>query len=133
MMHMIAQNGKAINRTISIRNARVTASSGGALTRPGLDVLERPKARPKVTRPPMYRVVMLNDDYTPMDFVVQILQDIFHKPPEEAVTIMRQIHEKGSGLCGVYTREVAETKVETVIAHARRHEHPLQCVMEKER
>jgi ATP-dependent Clp protease adaptor protein ClpS len=93
-------------------------------------MVAEPQTRTK--RPPFYKVVLLNDDYTPMEFVVQLLQAIFRKSQDEAVGIMLEVHQKGAGLCGVYTREVAETKVEQVIQFARRNEHPLQCVMEQE-
>lgn len=75
---------------------------------------------------------MLNDDYTPMEFVVGVLERFFAKTPEDATRIMLQVHQKGVGICGVYTYEVAETKVTQVIDHARQHQHPLQCTMEKD-
>ena len=90
------------------------------------------KTRPKTKKPSMYKVLMLNDDYTPMDFVVQILQTFFQKTEDEAVQVMLNVHQKGVGICGVYSFEVAETKVMQVIDSARRHEHPLQCTLEKE-
>ena len=86
----------------------------------------------KTKRPPYFKVVLLNDDFTPMDFVTFILKDIFHKNHEEAVSIMLEIHNKGEGVCGVYTRDVAETKAELVITISRRNEYPLQCRVEKE-
>ena len=86
----------------------------------------------KTKRPPNFKVLLLNDDYTPMDFVTFILKDIFHKNHEEAVSIMLEIHNRGQGVCGVYTRDVAETKAELVITIARRNEYPLQCRVEKE-
>ena len=82
--------------------------------------------------PTLYKVVLLNDDYTPMDFVVYVLERFFNKPPEEATRIMLHVHQKGVGICGVYTYEVAETKVAQVTSFAQQHEHPLQCTMEKE-
>lgn len=87
--------------------------------------------KPRTRKPSMYKVILLNDDYTPMDFVVQILEAVFNKPIEEAMRIMLQVHQKGAGLCGVYTYEVAETKVSIVLGLSREAEHPLQCVMEK--
>jgi len=81
--------------------------------------------------PPMYKVLLLNDDYTPMDFVVQILQSFFHKDREEATRIMLQVHTQGHGVCGIYTKDVAATKVEQVLRFAKVHMHPLQCVMEE--
>jgi len=90
------------------------------------------KTRPKTKRPSLYRVLLLNDDYTPMEFVVLVLQDVFNKSREEAMTIMLHVHQKGVGECGVYPYEVAETKVTRVMDTARKNQHPLQCVMEKQ-
>ena len=90
------------------------------------------KARPLTKKPSLYRVLLLNDDYTPMEFVVEILVKIFRKSPEDAARIMLHVHQNGVGVCGVYTFEVAETKVAQVLDAARRGQHPLQCTMEKE-
>lgn len=90
------------------------------------------KARPKTKRPSLYKVLMLNDDYTPMEFVVLVLERFFSKNRDEATAIMLHIHRRGVGVCGVFTYEVAETKVNQVMDFARAHEHPLQCTMEKE-
>ena len=90
------------------------------------------KTRAKTKKPSLYKVLILNDDYTPMEFVVHVLERFFAKPREEAVQIMLHVHQHGVGICGVYTFEVAETKVAQVIELARRHQHPLQCTMEKE-
>ena len=90
------------------------------------------KSRAKTKKPSMYRVLLLNDDYTPMEFVVQVLKHIFRKSQEEATAVMLHVHQKGVGVCGVYTFEVAETKVNQVVDTARRNQHPLQCTMEKE-
>lgn len=79
----------------------------------------------------MYRVLLLNDDYTPMEFVVSILQAFFNKDAQEAMQIMLQVHHNGVGECGIYTYEIAETKVSQVMDHARKNQHPLQCIMEK--
>lgn len=87
--------------------------------------------KPKLQRPPMYQVVMLNDDYTPMDFVVMVLVSFFNIDSDAAVRIMLDVHQKGQGHCGVYTRDVAETKVAQVIDFARQHDHPLLCKIEK--
>ncbi len=89
------------------------------------------KTRPKTKRPNMYRVLLLNDDYTPMEFVVHILEKFFQKGREEATRVMLHVHHHGVGECGVFTYEVAETKVTQVMDFARKHQHPLQCVMEK--
>lgn len=90
------------------------------------------ETRIKTKKPSLYRVLLLNDDYTPMEFVVFILERFFNRSREQATRIMLHVHQKGVGLCGVYTYEVAETKVAQVLDLARRHEHPLQCVMEKD-
>lgn len=90
------------------------------------------KTRPKTKKPSLYKVLLLNDDYTPMEFVVHVLEKYFNKGREDATRIMLQVHQKGVGICGVYTYEVAETKVTQVIDFSRQHGHPLQCTMEKE-
>ena len=88
------------------------------------------EARPEVRKPPMYKVLLLNDDYTPMDFVVHVLEKFFRKPHEQAVRIMLNVHQRGVGVCGVYPREIAESKVQQVLDFARSNQHPLQCSME---
>jgi ATP-dependent Clp protease adaptor protein ClpS len=88
-------------------------------------------ARPKVGTPPLYKVVMVNDDFTPMGFVVDVLQSFFHHGREKAVQIMLQVHTQGRAVAGVYPLEIAETKVAQVNNHSRKHQHPLLCVMEK--
>lgn len=90
------------------------------------------KTRPKTKKPSLYKVLLLNDDYTPMEFVVYVLQRFFSKNQDEATDIMLHVHQKGVGICGVYTYEVAETKVAQVMDFARKNQHPLQCTMEKE-
>ncbi len=90
------------------------------------------KPRPKTKKPSMYRVLILNDDYTPMDFVVHILERFFNKNRQEATDIMLHVHRRGVGVCGIFTYEVAETKVAQVMDYARSAEQPLQCTMEKE-
>src|ERR1700749_5090736 len=90
------------------------------------------RTRPKTKKPSLYKVLLLNDDYTPMEFVVLILERFFNKNRDQAVEIMLHVHRHGVGICGVFTFEVAETKVAQVIEFARRHQHPLQCTMEKE-
>ena len=85
---------------------------------------------PKLKKPPLYRVIIFNDDYTPMEFVVIVLQRYFYHAQEKAVQIMLNVHTKGSGVCGVYTAEIAETKVRQVLNFASENEHPLQCTME---
>ncbi len=90
------------------------------------------KVRPKTKKPPMYRVLLLNDDFTPMEFVTYVLERVFNKSRAEATDIMLAVHQKGIGTAGVYTYEIAETKVDQVMLLARGHEHPLQCTMERE-
>jgi ATP-dependent Clp protease adaptor protein ClpS len=88
-------------------------------------------ARPEVKQPPLYKVVLLNDDYTPMDFVVRILEIFFRMNREKATQVMLHVHTRGRGVCGVYTHEIAETKVAQVNEFSRRHQHPLLCTMEE--
>jgi ATP-dependent Clp protease adaptor protein ClpS len=90
------------------------------------------KTRTRTKKPSMYKVLMLNDDYTPMDFVIHALMRFFGKSHDDAIHIMLTVHQRGVGLCGVYTFEVAETKVNQVMDLARQHQHPLQCSIEKE-
>ncbi len=88
-------------------------------------------SRVRTTPPPMYKVLLLNDDFTPMEFVVEVLQQLFHMNREKATQVMLQVHTQGHGVCGVYTKDVAATKVEQVSQFAKAHQHPLQCVMEE--
>jgi ATP-dependent Clp protease adaptor protein ClpS len=92
-------------------------------------VLEAKKA--KVKPPPLFKVLLLNDDYTPMEFVVVVLQTFFSMTREQATQVMLKVHREGMGVCGVYPRDIATTKVEQVVNYARKHQHPLQCVMEE--
>jgi ATP-dependent Clp protease adaptor protein ClpS len=123
-----------------------SASRAAAAARPAIEAAREPRRPPEAPgvgaavitrtraqtrRPNMYRVLLLNDDYTPMEFVIAILQAFFNKSPEEATQIMLHVHNNGVGECGVYTYEVAETKVAQVMDHARKNQHPLQCIMEK--
>lgn len=89
------------------------------------------KVRPKTKKPSMYRVLLMNDDYTPMEFVIDVLMKVFNKSAEEATRIMLNVHKNGIGVCGVFTFEIAETKVSQVMGAAKRAQHPLQCTMEK--
>ena len=98
---------------------------------PGSGTAVITRTRTVTKKPDMYRVLLLNDDYTPMEFVVIVLRKYFHKGLEEANRIMLHVHQNGVGECGVYTYEVAETKVTQVMDYARKHQHPLQCIMEK--
>lgn len=96
------------------------------------DELAIQESRPKLQKPPLYKVILLNDDYTPMEFVVVVLQKFFHKNREEATRIMLHVHQRGIGVCGIYTREVAEMKVRRVAVFSSENQHPLQCTMEPE-
>jgi ATP-dependent Clp protease adaptor protein ClpS len=89
------------------------------------------EARPRLKRPPLFRVILLNDDYTPMEFVVQVLQKVFGLDRTTATRIMLEVHTKGKGVCGVYTYEIAETKVAQVTGLAQQNQHPLLCTMEE--
>lgn len=105
-----------------------TAPGGGeSHSDGGLAVQE---ARPKLKKPPMYKVVLINDDFTPMEFVVHVLERFFRKEREQAMRIMLHVHTQGRGLCGVYNREIAETKVAQVNDYSRSNNHPLLCTME---
>jgi ATP-dependent Clp protease adaptor protein ClpS len=90
------------------------------------------KTRPKTKKPAMYKVLMLNDDYTPMEFVVHVLERYFSMSGDQATRIMLNVHQRGVGVCGVFTYEVAETKTTQVMDLARQHQHPLQCTIEKD-
>ena len=94
----------------------------------GLSVQE---AKPELKKPPMYKVLLLNDDYTPMEFVVQVLETFFAMSREKATQIMLHVHTRGVGVCGTYTRDIAETKVAQVNDYSRSHQHPLMCTMEE--
>lgn len=94
------------------------------------DGLAVQEAKPQLKRPPMFKVVLLNDDYTPMEFVVHILEQFFFMDREKATQVMLHVHTQGKGVCGVFTREVAETKVMQVNEYSRKHQHPLMCAME---
>jgi len=111
-----------------VRMQKGSEGDGGGPSR-GTSVITRTKQKTK--KPSLYRVLLLNDDYTPMEFVVHILERFFQKDREEATRIMLHVHNHGVGECGVFTYEVAETKVTQVMDFSRQHQHPLQCVMEK--
>lgn len=106
------------------------SNDGTSDGRSGTQTLVRPKA--EIKEPSLYKVVLLNDDFTPMDFVVHILQKFFFKTMDEANKVMMQVHMQGSGVAGVFSHEIAETKVYIVNDYARKNKHPLKCVMEKE-
>lgn len=127
---MAALNANGPDRRIVVGAPRLQSDDkqGGGSDR-GTSVLTRTK--PKTKKPSLYRVLLLNDDYTPMEFVIHVLERFFQKDREAATRIMLHVHKHGVGECGVYTYEVAETKVTQVMDFARQHQHPLQCVMEK--
>jgi len=110
-------------------NKEIDRPSGGD-NDTNVGVVDRTK--PKTRKPSMYKVIMLNDDFTPMEFVILVLERFFSKSHEEATNIMLHVHQKGVGICGVFTYEVAETKVNEVMDLAQQHEHPLRCTHEKE-
>ncbi len=112
-----------------LRMSKDENDGSGRGSGPGTSVIT--KVKPKTKRPNLYRVLILNDDYTPMEFVVHVLEKFFNKDVEAATTIMLHVHHHGIGECGVFTYEIAETKVTQVMDFARKHQHPLQCVMEK--
>ncbi len=134
MSRMVSRSPRASGGTLpaptSIRpqlagdDARGTGTSGT-----GTSVIT--KVKPRAKRPNLYRVLILNDDYTPMEFVVLVLERFFQKDVEAATKIMLHVHHHGIGECGIFTYEIAETKVNQVMDFARKHQHPLQCVMEK--
>ena len=103
-------------------------SDSNKLNSPDLAVKEKIELK----KPKLYKVILLNDDYTPMEYVVSLLKIVFKKNESEAVNIMLMVHKKGSGVCGVFTKEIAETKVSTVLKMARCDQHPLKCIMEPE-
>ena len=125
----IAPRSSAQRRTLAMadRPKRPAAPTDGGRDGTGTAVLTRTRTR----KPNLYRVLLLNDDYTPMEFVVHVLERFFNKDRAEATQIMMHVHQNGVGECGVFTYEVAETKVTLVMDLARKHMHPLQCVMEK--
>ena len=125
----------ALEFNATLRRAKTTAAKepqkGGDDDGRGTGTAVITRTRTQTRRPGMYRVLLLNDDYTPMEFVVAVLRKYFSKNPEEATQIMLHVHQHGVGECGVFTYEVAETKVTQVMDYARKHQHPLQCIMEK--
>jgi len=119
---------KAMNKR---DNAALFMMSSAPDDDPGTERGVATKVRPKTKKPSQYRVILLNDDYTPMEFVVGLLMAVFKKTQEEASRIMLNVHQDGVGVCGIYTFEVAETKVGQVLDAAKRAEHPLKCTLEK--
>jgi ATP-dependent Clp protease adaptor protein ClpS len=117
----------------SISRARASGDEVSGGQKQGSVLIERrTKKETKTRRPPLYKVILLNDDYTPMEFVVDILKTVFHKPHAEATRIMLHVHQNGMGVAGIYPFEIAETRVKTVDELSRQYQYPLKCVMEKE-
>ncbi len=121
---MVSGPGTGYGRQIFL----IAMSEPGEERVPGMAVEE---ARPKLKRPPLFRVVMLNDDYTPMEFVVEVLEKFFSMDRTKATRIMLEVHTRGRGICGVFTYDIAETRVVQVTEYARQHQHPLTCTMEE--
>ena len=136
MTKILAMHGaagdSAEQRDLEFRLARDDDQRGGTDGDTRYDSGTTTKVKPQTKRPNLYRVLLLNDDYTPMEFVVLVLQDVFNKSRDEAMKIMLHVHNQGVGECGIFPFEVAETKVTRVMDSARKNQHPLQCVMEKE-
>lgn len=127
-MITIERLGKGLG-LISDRTIMSDDDHNGVGNRGNTGVVIKPKLKTK--KPAMYKVIMLNDDYTPMEFVIHVLERFFSKNREEAAKIMLHVHQRGVGVCGTFTYEVAETKVTQVMDSARQHQHPLQCTVEK--
>ena len=125
-------SGELLRRDAQARRRDDDGARGGRPSDGDTVVERRTRPETRTKKPQMYKVLLLNDDYTPMEFVVEILKTVFHKEHAEATRIMLHVHQKGVGICGVYTYEVAETKVAQVMDFSRQHQHPLQCTMEKE-
>lgn len=127
---LMCLNKNPLNRVICMADDNGDQSDGDGQEKRQTGLLL--KARPKTKKPSMYKVLLLNDDYTPMEFVVHVLEKFFNKNSNEATDVMMHVHRRGVGICGVYTYEIAETKVAQVMDFARANEQPLQCTMEKE-
>ena len=121
----------SVPATIAVSGPRMSNDENSNTGTGGPSTSVITKVKPKTKRPNLYRVLILNDDYTPMEFVVLVLEKFFQKDAEAATKIMLHVHHHGIGECGVFTYEIAETKVTQVMDFARKHQHPLQCVMEK--
>ena len=136
LVEEITQPVPAMAKEFQLENLEARKRDGtenGGDDRPGDIVTERrTKEQVKTKKPPLYKCILLNDDYTPMEFVVEILKQVFHKAHAEATRIMLHVHQNGMGVAGVYPYEVAETKVRTVEELARESQYPLKCVLEKE-
>lgn len=131
MLQLASRFNSSLPSAVAARFPRMSGGDNrpGGTGAPATSVIT--KVKPKTKRPNLYRVLILNDDYTPMEFVVHVLEKFFQKDVEAATKIMLHVHHHGIGECGVFTYEIAETKVTQVMDFARKHQHPLQCVMEK--
>src|SRR3712207_3013035 len=129
MLRTASGEGAPSERPFVVRSGGSRMPGGDDDGRTGTAIVT--KTKPRTKRPNLYRVLLLNDDYTPMEFVVHVLERFFNKNREDATRIMLHVHQNGVGECGVFTYEIAETKVTQVMDFARKHQHPLQCVMEK--
>lgn len=141
-MHRLRGAGSCLPRRQRLPVQRLQPAGAGPIYTPAMAQDPNPEhahdhglavqeSRPEVVRPPLYQVVLLNDDFTPMDFVVEVLRVFFAMNREKATQVMLHVHTRGKGVCGVYTREVAESKVTQVNEFSRQHQHPLLCTMEK--
>ena len=126
-MRSVAGAGPKLIKHITLASSDDDGTGAG-----GTGVGVATKTRTRTAKPALYKVLMLNDDYTPMEFVVLTLQRFFKMTIEDATRVMLHVHQRGVGVCGIFTYEVAETKVNQVIDFAREHQHPLQCTMEKD-
>ena len=130
VFHIVDEMIEVVKYPISLR-VQMTRGTADNDVGEGSEIGVVVRAKPKTKKPAMYQVIMLNDDYTPMEFVILVLERFFSKSSEEATQIMMHVHQKGVGVCGVFTFEVAEMKVQQVMDLARQHQHPLQCTLEK--
>lgn len=119
-------------REINDSKASVGAGNNSSIEHDGSGVVQMERARPQLRKPRLYRVVMMNDDYTPMDFVVHVLEDFFHMNREAATRVMLKVHVEGRAVCGVFTRDIAETKADQINQYSLENEHPLLCQTEPE-
>jgi ATP-dependent Clp protease adaptor protein ClpS len=130
--YLIINNGGRVADRLGVSKVGMAERKSGTGAGQGSGTAVVTQTKAKTAKPSLYRVLILNDDYTPMEFVVYVLERFFNKSREDATRIMLHVHQNGVGVCGVFTYEVAETKVAQVIDAARRHQHPLQCTMEKD-
>ena len=131
-MRWLTKTDHGFPRKLTPLSSHTETDGGGGSAVADMDpATAQPETTPQVRTPPMYRVLLMNDDFTPMDFVVHVLQKFFSKQMEEATKIMLEVHHKGAGTCGVFTHEIAETKVHLVNTYAKQNRFPLKCTMEK--